>query len=159
LLFLRILSLFFLLMFVLFRIIYRIEIIFNIISLQYFLLFKFGSHSFYCYFFYLRYFLIDFFFNFILPKFFFNFILPKFFFLQDLILILLITIFFQFCLNWFFFSILSFNIKLVKNWAFWLSSNLEFYKLRVLEINLSLQGHSGLLYFFSQLCLVFSPYF
>jgi hypothetical protein len=60
---------------------------------------------------------------------------------------------------WFFFSILSFNIKLVKNWAFWLSSNLEFYKLRVLEINLSLQGHSGLLYFFSQLCLVFSPYF
>jgi hypothetical protein len=64
LLFLRILSLFFLLMFVLFRIIYRIEIIFNIISLQYFLLFKFGSHSFYCYFFYLRYFLIDFFLQF-----------------------------------------------------------------------------------------------
>jgi len=39
-----------------------------------------------------------------------------------------------------FFLILSFNIKLVRNWGFLLSPGLGFYGLRVLEINRYLGG-------------------
>jgi hypothetical protein len=63
-----------------------------------------------------------------------------FFFLSNLTPIFFIVIFFTFAiiLNYFF-SISSFKIKLFWNWVSWLSLNLVFHELQVLEINSSLK--------------------
>jgi hypothetical protein len=54
-----------------------------------------------------------------------------------------------------FFLVSSFNIKFVDNWASWLSLSLEFNRLRVWEINLSLGDSPGFAYFFSFSKLMF----
>jgi hypothetical protein len=117
--FFHIWSLFFLLQFVLFEIIYRIGFCFQLHSLLFFYLSILILIFFYCYLFYLKCFL---------KLIFLQFHSPLIFFLSNLILIILIVIFFLF--NKFFilifFLILFFNIKFIKNWVSWCSLDLEF---------------------------------
>jgi hypothetical protein len=104
----------------LFEIIYKIEICFHFLHPSVFFICQINPHFFDCYLFYFRGFL------------------KLIFFLQFHPPLVLYTIKFDHysfdCyfftsinfLNWYFFSISSSNIKLVRNWASWLSSDLRF---------------------------------
>jgi hypothetical protein len=71
----------------------------------------------------------------------YNFIIFKFYFLSNLILFFID----------FLYIISSFNVKFIENWASWLSLRLIFNELRVLEINLSLEGPIEFAWFFYHL--------
>jgi len=141
----------FLLLFVLFRIIYKINF-FSISSSLIFFIFQIWSQLFW-----LLFFVWDIFKNWL----FYNSIFYRFFPIK----------FDPYSFHFYFFHfgnflklivfVLSFNIKLVWNWAYWLSLDLGFFKLLVLEINPSLEGFSQLLWFFLSSCfsiLKFSIY-